>query len=219
MNGTARTFVIRNTSTDPELSVDALAAICSGITGAFNGPFASAWGCAPGFLVVGDAGARVEIVDDLDDPNDVAYHDFEGGLSRMRIGACALRAYRPAPFLDALSIAIAHELFEAEINPTTERYAEAPGKPRRLAFEVVDPVQGDSWRCGTIAIPNFVLPSYFDACGRAPFDLLGRLAAPFSCDAGGYQVWEDGSQTFGESVTESVRAHVRRHGRIASRPR
>lgn len=62
--------------------------------------------------------------------------------------------------------------------------------------ELCDPVENDSYgvKVGatTVAVSNFVFPSYFNPQAtvalNAPFDYLKKLTAPFTMDAGGYMI-------------------------------
>jgi hypothetical protein len=82
------------------------------------------------------------------------------------------------------------------------------------AYELGDPVESDSYSIGVRAkdgthvqgtVSDFVLPSWFDPAGEAPFDYLGQLTAPFEVRQTGYVIaMTDGNVTeqWGERYPE-----------------
>lgn len=136
-----------------------------------------------------DAERIAEIVDDISEaPGAEAYHTDEGGVifSRVLAGSGAE--------LDVVSVGLDHENKEELVDPTCDQTVTMPDG-KLLAKEVCDPVQGDTRKVdvtiGTvtrsIAISNYVLPSYFDANGKAPYDAFGLVSSPFEIRPGGYQ--------------------------------
>ena len=88
---------------------------------------------------------------------------------------------------DVLSV-LAHELAEMMGDPMVDKRAVMPDGGI-MYRELCDPVQGRLYKQGNTSVSNFVLPSYFDVQGIAPFDYLGVLKKPFEIDAqGGYAI-------------------------------
>lgn len=124
------------------------------------------------------------ITDDLNEPGALGYHSDDGH-----------------PFIRVLaqgpqtSITLSHEFLELLGDPTCDRWAKRPDGSE-VAVEVADPCEGDSYPVvaevagegRTVEVSNYVLGSWFDPNGQAPFDRLGRLTAPFTMTPGGYMV-------------------------------
>lgn len=91
--------------------------------------------------------------------------------------------------------AFSHENVEELINPGCDKTARRPDGAL-VDLEIADPVQGDA-RMRPVAImgetrdveeSNYVLPSWFDPAGAAPFDAFGLCTRPFEVRPGGYCV-------------------------------
>lgn len=93
------------------------------------------------------------------------------------------------------SVTISHEVLETLGDETCDRWSKRPDGTE-VAVEVADPVEGDSYpeigvvgNVGqTVELSNYVFASWFDPNGKAPFDRMGRLTAPFAMTPGGYMV-------------------------------
>jgi hypothetical protein len=101
---------------------------------------------------------------------------------------------------NSVSVTLSHEALEIYGDPIANRWAQMPNGTL-IALELCDPVEGDSYpmklSTGTspVSVSNFVFPEYFDGKPTSRrFDQLGKLAAPYSMDAGGYQILMDGGQ-------------------------
>jgi hypothetical protein len=136
-----------------------------------------------------DAERVAEVVDDLSEaPGAEAYHTDENGVifSRTLAGSGAS--------LDVVSVGLDHENKEELVDPECDQTVTMPDG-RLLAKEICDPVQGDTRKVEvtigsltrSIAVSNYVLPSYFDPNGKAPYDAFGLVSKPFECRPGGYQ--------------------------------
>ena len=220
MNGAAL-YVICNEAKAPELTPEALETMRADVQSAYDTIFAPVHNVEGVEIRVGapeTADARIlHLVDAIpEEPDALAYHTVDDqGRPVLRLGVETIRSQGGA-LLDEISKAASHEVFETAVNPFVAFFCAVPGERRMLALEVCDPVQGGSFRHGSSAISNFVLPAYFDAEDLdGPFDHVGELVAPLSCAAAGYQAWSDGTQTFGAEVREARRAHVAKHGRVA----
>ncbi len=127
----------------------------------------------------------VDIVDDLDEPGALGYHADAGDRPYIRVLAQG----------PATSITLSHEFLELLGDPTCDRWAKRPDGSE-VAVEVCDPVQGDHYPVlaevagegRTVEVSNYVLGSYWDPNGAAPFDRMGTLTAPLTMSPGGYTV-------------------------------
>ena len=111
------------------------------------------------------------------------WHDVKLGVpvGYVDVGACTANQQ------DVLSV-LAHELAEMMGDPMVNQRAVMPDGSI-MYRELCDPVQGRLYKQGNTRVSNFVLPSYFDAQGVAPFDYLGVLTKPFEIDSqGGYAI-------------------------------
>jgi hypothetical protein len=137
--------------------------------------------------------------------------DFE----RLRGGGVGVDMVRAqgGVFLDELSIAMSHEYVETRIDPYADWWAGYDGK-KMVALEACDPVQGDSYEIDGIKVASFVGPRWFRG-GVGPYDYLSKLSAPLTMSPGGYLIFSDGTQTFGERFPEFKRPLVSTLGRRA----
>ncbi len=132
----------------------------------------------------------VVFVADDTDPGALAEH-FPGGASRVYVNrTSALIQGDDSAFNGAC-----HEGCEAPVDPGCDQWRPHPTRPGvEVALEVCDPLQ-DSFELDvkgvTYPAANFVLPSWFDPNGVAPFDHAGRLTAPGQVGPQGYVVLRD----------------------------
>lgn len=125
-----------------------------------------------------------EITDTLDEPGALGYHADDGHPY--------IRVMAQGP---ATSVTLSHEFLELLGDPSCDRWAKHPDGTE-IAVEVCDPCEGDSYpqlaeiggEGRTVEVSNYVLGSWFDPAGDAPFDRMGNLPGPFQMDAGGYMV-------------------------------
>lgn len=213
-------YAIVNHSMAPELTHAWLAETANDTQTAYDTVFAPARGVLPADIRVGitDATDRVvEFVDVLDDPQALAYHTVDAqGRPVLKVGVTATRS-EGGNFLDNLTEAFTHEVWETTGNPYVNLYVDhggaIAGKPD-VCRELGDPVQGSGWRCGSTWMANFTLPAWEDA-GDAdgPYDHTGVLSKPFQCASGGYLAFRDNTQTFGDRVSASRRASLEKYAR------
>jgi hypothetical protein len=126
------------------------------------------------------------IEDDIEAPGAEGFHDDQLGVIFARV--------LPENNCEAVS----HEILEMMADPTCDQYRDVgDGSGRQQAVEVADPCEEDHYMQSAqigdqppqdVPVTNYVLPSYFDPKGTAPFDRMGKLSAPFSLDAGGYAI-------------------------------
>jgi hypothetical protein len=218
----AAVYALVNESHAPELTPTSLSVIVCDAQDAYDGPFASSWGVLPVTVILGGllvAAARVcHLVDTIPEaPNALAYHTVDAqGRPVLRLGVETIRSALSAGqnLLDEISKAFTHELFETAVDPFVSLYCQVNGKTAMLSYETCDPVQGGSFKQGSSAISNFVLPAYFDASDTdGPWDYCKQLSASLTCASDGYQAWSDGTQTFGTAMSDVRKFQAMRFGR------
>jgi hypothetical protein len=151
--------------------------------------FAPAWGLEAKLIFVAKgqtvpAGAWVaRLLDDSDQAGALGYHDDAGTAD-----APEARIFVKDD-IDAgmsWSVTISHELLEMLADPLCTKTASDGA--REYAFEVCDAPEDDAfgYPIDGVLVSDFVLPSWFTAGGRAPFDFRGKITAPFQVLGGGY---------------------------------
>jgi hypothetical protein len=221
---TTTTYAMVNESHAPKITIPVLSTWVNDLQDAYDGPFGSVWGILACIVTLGVPQSRTDIlriahlVDTIPEASDaLAYHTVDDqGNAVLRIGVETIRQnLQPGQNLsDEITKAISHELFETAIDASAALYCYVNGKNAMLAYEVCDPVQGGSWKQGSTAISNYVTPDYFDASTTSKnLDKCGQLSTPLACASEGYQAWSDGTQTFGEKVTEFKKSQIVHFGR------
>lgn len=179
---------------------------------------AEAWGVAPTPVTfyADESGlpARdvriMAVVDDLDFPGALGYHDFSLGVVYGRVLAQSVTD---------TGVTLSHEFLETLVDPYCNAWR-AMGGGRSVALEVCDPVQGDTYPVPVtilgerrqVLVSNYVLPRWFDTAARGGFDRMGRLSLPFSMTDGGYLIVRD---EHGNQDNVFARARLRYHGMTA----
>lgn len=130
----------------------------------------------------------MSIVDVLDEPGALGYHDDRAGVIYGMVLAQD----------EQTSVTLSHECLEELVDPTCEAWRPMPSG-RQVALEVADPVEADSYLVTTtvlgetrgVSLSNYVLPAWFQVGASGPYDRLGKLSAPLTMTSGGYQVVMD----------------------------
>jgi hypothetical protein len=163
--------------------------------------FTSAAAAPAGTFIIG-------ILDNSDQAGALGYHEL--GFGRvfaepvLQAGGNALTAE-----LSVCSV-LSHETLESWADIYANLWGDT-GNGSCYAYELGDPVESDSYSIGVTAkdgthvlgtVSDFVLPSWFDPDGQAPYDHLGLLTAPFQVRSTGYVI----AMTDG-NVTESWGEH------------
>lgn len=124
---------------------------------------------------------QVLLLDNSDQAGALGYHDVTpAGQPLGKVFVATDLQYG-----ESWTVTTSHELLEMLADPNVDQTVDdAQGwtYPR----ENCDAVEGDTSTELGVLVSNFVLPSWFDARGKAPFDHLGKLRAPFTLDKGGY---------------------------------
>lgn len=88
---------------------------------------------------------------------------------------------------------VSHEVLETFFDPGCDLAFLMPDNSR-VDGEICDPCEADSYpevvsignENRVVLLSNFVFPSWFGLGGEGPFDLLGKIKAPFQLAPGGY---------------------------------
>lgn len=159
---------------------------------------AAAWGVSPTpvawYRSEANLPARdvriMAIVDDIDAPGALGYHDFDLGVVYGRVLAQGIAG---------TSVTLSHECLEELLDPTCDRWMPMPDG-RSVALEVCDPVEADTYDVDVeildsnpqkVTLSNYILPKWFEPAERGAFDRLGLLARPFAMTEGGYMIVRD----------------------------
>jgi hypothetical protein len=238
-------FTIVNSTTDPAITPAILLQIAEAMAIQIARDYAPMWQAAPMSVSVAADPASVpadnciiHLVDTLSDPNDLGYHDVLAGRPDADIGWNAIKTNGGTLTVGAnsLSVTISHEILEADEDPGCEEWVTMPDGKTDVADEVGDPVEGDGYPItvsggAVVWVSNFVGPRWFEAGSPGPYDQMGKVAAPFTKDAGGYTIERLGGP--GGAITDVFartpedggmpewkreekrkrRRHARRHGK------
>jgi hypothetical protein len=188
-------------------------------------PIPVAFYSSPDGLPSGDV-RIISIVDSLDEPGVLGYHDDEFGVIYGMVLAQG----------DRTSVTLSHEILEMLCDPKCNRWITLPDGIRMVAEEVCDPVEADTYPVSVtifgetrqVSISNYVLPSWFDPRGEFPFDKMRRLGSGMpTMRPGGYLIVRDDSgnvsnvfaskgivpQTFSRKLSNALSRTLRRTSR------
>jgi hypothetical protein len=119
------------------------------------------------------AAAIIIITDALQFGNTPAFHTVHNGRPAGTVFATSLKNHSIPKFL-------CHEVFEMLLNPELNKFKAG------YCLEVCDPVQMNGVNVGEFTLSDWVLPTWFDANAKRPFNHNDTLYRPFSIDDGGY---------------------------------
>lgn len=134
---------------------------------------------------------QLVVLDDPDQAGVLGYHEQtdEG----MPLGKVFARADSKSG--SSVSATMSHELLEMLADPDAEEVKVGPNG-WQYALEVCDPCEDDAfgYYIDGVLVSDFVLPSYFQQDGVAPFDQRNHIKQPFQLLSGGYQSYFDGQE-------------------------
>jgi hypothetical protein len=160
--------------------------------------FPSASAVPAGTFVIG-------ILDNADQAGVLGYHELGFG----RVFAGPVLANGGGILAGELSVAsvLSHEALESWADLYANLWGDL-GTGTCYAYELGDPVESDTYivkivpASGLVSdavtgtVSNFVLPSWFDPDGQAPYDYMGLLTGPFQVRQDGYVIaMSDGNVT------------------------
>lgn len=153
----------------------------------------------PGATTAPDGACPCWLADTLDVAGALGYHDEDAhGNPFIKVANVAGYDWRTTA---------SHEALELKGDSPANIWAQADATTM-IAYELCDPVEGDSYEVEGVPLSNFVLPAYFDpqAAPGSRLDFLGKLTKPLTMTPGGYMiVWTisgQPTQVFGAHVNE-----------------
>lgn len=216
-------MVIQNESSVlPDLTVRTL---LKGLQTQINRDFYPSWGVKCVLVMGSDAGSlashamKVVIRDVSDEPGALGYHFNPEGWPETYI--FAKDDMSGGAGIEGVSVTLSHEIMEMLVDPGVNLYALGPAfirsKWRTVSYpyEVCDPVQGNTYYIGQIAVSDFVHPEWFEperAPGSLKTSFLGGLEAPFKLSHNGYADYRYGGRWY-EAWGQARKIQPGRHRR------
>jgi hypothetical protein len=207
-------FVLTNDNAGDDVTPEVLAAIAAAIDHVLSHDFKDAWGGS--YSCIAASGSEPSL------PGDVAvtlqtdstiqgaagYHD-DDGIYCFRDG---LPALTQGAF--AFSVVISHEIFEAAVDPGANQWADH-GDGTEVAKEACDAVESFCFTvpATSVDVSDFLLPSFFDPGGVAPFSKMGNPKAPMTTATNqgtDYQIVRTVDESGAQQVTADLSRHPRR---------
>ncbi|UPK36606.1 hypothetical protein IVB18_04275 [Bradyrhizobium sp. 186] len=134
---------------------------------------------------------QIVFLDDTDEANALGYHDLT--KDGQPVSKVFVKSTIGAG--EKISVTTSHELLEMLIDPGAQMWAQ-DSKGVFYAYEMCDAVEDGEYEIDSIAVSNFVYPSFFESWHKprsVRFDHLGKVARPFQTLANGYQIVSNGS--------------------------
>lgn len=163
--------------------------------------------------------AELALFDTSDQAGDLGYHsEAPSGVPYGRIFVNDTLAANQKLTEDAMSVScvVSHEALELVGDPGANRWSRSQDG-RFWAWEVCDPVEGQTYSLDGVAVSNYVTPAWFDYVQtKGPFDRMASCSAAFEVASGGYAiiVGTDGKPS---TLGAHARAHVPSKHHEASR--
>jgi hypothetical protein len=212
------TLLLVNDNAGGDVTLSLLSRIAGAIQSQISDHYSAFWGnegvtIATGPLPSGPLEGVIPVY--IRAASDVAgaagYHDDDGiyvfrdGLPELTSGAFSL------------SVVVSHEILETLTDPGANRWADR-GDGVEVAVEACDAVEGFCYEMDGISVSDFLLPSFFDPAGQAPYSYLLRPTAPFQTAPDGgqnyqitRQVNENGVKQVFASAVRGARIHAKQH--------
>lgn len=208
---------IKNASSHADAPVQQMYEAIGRQIGHFCNHWAGAWHVVRD---LNDQGFYLQLVDDLPEaPGALGYHDVDkDGLPYSKVAVNPSLQNGSDWLTGAYSVLsiIGHEALETIGDPLCNNWVDLDSRTE-TAREMCDAVEATGRHYRGMDMTNFLMPSWFNPFGTAPFDDLGQLEAPFTMTAGGYILIRTGgkiSQSFAEDVPEWRKEVVRTRGRL-----
>jgi hypothetical protein len=145
----------------------------------------------------------VVFLDDADAANALGYHALTKNgqpISKVFVKSTIAAGQK-------VSVTASHELLEMMIDPGAQLWAQNPNG-RFYAYEMCDAVEAEEYEIDSIAVSDFVHPSFFESWHQprsVQFDHLNKVSQPFQTLKNGYQIVSDGKsvkEIFGSRAKE-----------------
>lgn len=145
-----------------------------------------------------DSGFYLSLVDTLPEAEGaLGYHDIDSeGRPHAKI-AVNLSLDNGSDWLTgkySVASVVGHEALETICDPIINIWRDI-NETTSTAQEACDAVEDTGYKHNGVDLTNFLNPSWFNPFGKAPFDYLGLLTAPFTMTPGGYMIIREGGKT------------------------
>ena len=190
-------FALVNQSTETSLTPEVCTAIAAAVQTQIVRDYGSLWqaGPAPVRFCTAESDAApadtlIVLLDDADQQGALGYHDLTpAGRPYARIFVKTILAnggsLTAGP--NSVSVCVSHEALEVLGDPYCNCYADSP--VAQYAWELCDPVEGDSYQVNGVSVSDFVGPRWFDPEDKGgPWDMLSVLRGPMSLAPNGYVI-------------------------------
>ena len=204
---------VKNQSSHADAPVAEIYRLTQVLLRLFSNRWAGAWHV---MADLNDQGFYLALVDDLPEaPGALGYHDVDAEgrpFSKIAVNPSLQNgsSWLNGPY-SVVSV-VGHEALETVANPIVNLWVDVD-QTTETAREVCDAVEDTQFQHDGSDLTNFLLPSWFNAFGKPPYDFIGALTAPFSRTSGGYMIVRTGgvvSQQWGETMPEWRKtAHAR----------
>lgn len=139
-----------------------------------------------------------ELVDDLPEaPGALGYHSIDAQGRPFAKTAVNPSLQNGSDWLTgpySVVSVVGHEACETVGNPIINIERDM-SDTETTAQELCDAVEDTGYHHEGADLTNFLLPSWFNPFGEAPFDYCGALSAPFTMTPGGYMIVTSGGKT------------------------
>lgn len=196
---------IKNASTHPTTSIPI--ATMEELVGVQLGHFCNRWpGASHVVNDLIDAGYYLQLENALPEaPGALGYHDVDAeGRPYARVGVDLSLEHGSDWLTGAYSIVsiVGHEALETVGDPIINIWRDVD-QHSETAQEMCDAVEDTGYKHNGADLTNFLLPSWFNAFGKPPFDYLGQLTEPFTMTKGGYMIVRSGG-TISQKTAEQM---------------
>jgi hypothetical protein len=205
------------TTSNPSAVEDALAVIAHAAEGEVHN-LCRDWGSYAWAILddLGHQGWSLKVVEnDPQTPNGaLGWHDVDTRGPYAIVDWGVIQHYGGTLLRGSLSLSavITHELWETIGDPACASW-EMDAQGVCWARELCDATENDIIELPSCDIANYLLPAYFNAFAKGPYDRLGVVQKPFEIRKGGYALKFDGNV----SEVYDERAYRPRMGRGAFR--
>lgn len=135
-------------------------------------------------------GFYLELIDDMPkaDAGALGYHDVDTHgrpYSKIAVNPSLTHGsdWLTGPY--SVVATVGHEALETVGDPIINIWRDMNAQ-QETAQEMCDAVEATGYHHNGMDLTNFLLPSWFNPWGKAPYDYLGQLDAPFTMTPGGY---------------------------------
>ncbi len=163
-----------------------------------------------------NAGFYLQLEDDLPEaPGALGYHDVDNEgrpYSKVAVNPSLQNGSDWLTGKYSVVSVVGHEALETICDPIVNIWRDID-QNTGTAQEVCDAVEATGYRYNGMDLTNFVLPAWFNPFGKAPFDYLGELSAPFTMTKGGYMIVRTGGKVTQKFADETPEWRKTAHGR------